>query len=240
VNLEQVRSNFERQAFKYDRLIPKLIPYYQEQHTLLLNLIPFQSSDRFKALDLGCGTGILSHLILENFPQATVVSLDMTENMLVACQENLLTYRERSLLQLGNFATDDLGSEYDLVVSGLAIHHLDNEAKQNLFQRLFSAMNSGGLLLIRDVVTGATAKLTQQYEQLWRNYIKANGEDDRYWFQKYLEEDIPAAVEEQIQWLKEAGFTEVGCHWRYFNQDLRSYTIDGGGGALHSANTPYI
>lgn len=217
MNLEEVRQSFERQAFNYDRLIPKLIPYYQEQHTLLLDLISFEKSDRFKALDLGCGTGILSHLILQNFPQSTVVSLDMAENMLAACQKNLLAYKERSILQLGNFAADDLGSGYDLVVSGLAIHHLDNDAKQNLFQRLFKSMNSGGILLIRDVVTGATAKLTQQYEQLWRNYIKANGEDDRYWFQKYLEDDIPASVEDQMQWLKEAGFTEVGCHWRYLN-----------------------
>jgi tRNA (cmo5U34)-methyltransferase len=53
--------------------------------------------------------------------------------------------------------------------------------------------------------------------------MKANGEDDAAWFQKYLEEDIPSSVEEQTKWLAEAGFADAGCHWRYLN-----YAIFGG------------
>jgi tRNA (cmo5U34)-methyltransferase len=34
---------------------------------------------------------------------------------------------------------------------------------------------------------------------------------------KYLEEDRPGSVEDQTQWLAEAGFEDVGCHWRYLN-----------------------
>lgn len=78
-------------------------------------------------------------------------------------------------------------------------------------------MNSGGILLIRDIVLGATPALTEQYEKLWRQYIKHSGEDDAACFQNYLEEDIPSSVEEQTKWLSEAGFSEVGCHWRYLN-----------------------
>jgi hypothetical protein len=36
-------------------------------------------------------------------------------------------------------------------------------------------------------------------------------------YDEYLEEDIPSSVEEQTKWLTEAGFSEVGCHWRYLN-----------------------
>lgn len=217
MKVDAVRARFEQTAFDYDGLIPRLIPYYREQQDLIIQLIPFASNDRLKVLDLGAGTGILSALVLQAFPQANVTAFDMAENMLKICQTNLSAFGERLTLKQGNFAADDFGSGYDLVVSGLAIHHLDDTGKQQLFRKLFHSMNSGGILLIRDIVTGATPNLTKQYEQLWREYIKGGGEDDAAYFQAYLEEDIPSSVEEQIQWLAAAGFSEVGCHWRYLN-----------------------
>jgi len=217
VNLDAVREQFEQRAFDYDGLIPRLIPRYHEQHDLILQLIPFETNANIKVLDLGAGTGILSALILPAFPQAKVLAFDMAENMLKICQTNLSAFQERLTLQQGNFAEDDFGNGYDLVVSSLAIHHLDGARKQTLFKKLFQSMNSGGILLIRDIVTGGTPRLTEQYEQLWRQYMKDSGEDDKIWFQKYLEEDIPSSMEEQTKWLAESGFADVGCHWRYLN-----------------------
>nr|WP_228042138.1 MULTISPECIES: class I SAM-dependent methyltransferase [unclassified Tychonema] len=217
VNLNYVREEFEQRAFDYDGLIPRLIPHYREQHDLILQLIPFETNANIQVLDLGAGTGILSALILQEFPQAKVLAFDMAENMLKICQTNLSAFGKRLTLQQGNFAEDDFGSGYDLVVSGLAIHHLDSAGKQQLFHQLFQSMNPEGILLIRDIVTGATPKLTEQYENLWRQYMKASGEDDAAWFQNYLKEDIPSSVEEQTKWLAEAGFADAACHWRYLN-----------------------
>ena len=217
MNLDAVREKFEQRAFDYDGLIPRLIPHYREQHDLILQLIPFETNANIKVLDLGAGTGILSALILQAFPQANVTAFDMAGNMLKICQTNLSAFRERLTLQQGNFAEDDFGSGYDLVVSGLAIHHLDGAGKQQLFHKLFHSMNAGGILLIRDIVIGTTPKLTEQYENLWRQYMKANGEDDKAWFQNYLTEDLPSSVEEQTKWLSEAGFADAACHWRYLN-----------------------
>ena len=217
MNLDAVREQFEQRAFDYDGLIPRLIPRYREQHDLILQLIPFETNAHIKVLDLGAGTGILSALILQAFPQANILAFDIAEKMLKVCQTNLSPYQERLTLQQGNFAEDNFGNRYDLVVSGLAIHHLDSAGKQTLFKKLFQSMNSGGILLIRDIVTGATPRLTEQYEKLWRQYIKASGEDDVAWFQNYLKEDIPSSVEEQTRWLSEAGFADTACHWRHLN-----------------------
>ncbi|MBE9164011.1 class I SAM-dependent methyltransferase [Tychonema sp. LEGE 06208] len=217
MNLNYVREEFEQRAFDYDSLIPRLIPHYREQQDLILQLIPFETNANIQVLDLGAGTGILSALIMQAFPQAKVLAFDMAENMLKICQTNLSAFGKRLTLQQGNFAEDDFGSGYDLVVSGLAIHHLDSAGKQQLFHQLFQSMNPEGILLIRDIVTGATPKLTEQYEKLWRQYMKASGEDDAAWFQNYLKEDIPSSVEEQTKWLAEAGFADAACHWRYLN-----------------------
>ncbi|MBP0020919.1 MAG: class I SAM-dependent methyltransferase [Cyanobacteria bacterium SBLK] len=213
----KIKTDFETFAFDYDGLIPKLIPHYREQNQLMVDLIPRDRATSLRVLDLGTGTGILSYFIVKNFKNAEILALDLAKNMLEVAQKNLAEYSDRITFQQGDFAECALGMSYDIIISGLAIHHLENPQKQKLFASIFQVLKPGGIFLNRDIVLGATPALTQQYEQLWRDYISSNGEDSDRWFNNYLEQDIPASVEEQIQWLKEVGFVDVSCHWRYLN-----------------------
>jgi tRNA (cmo5U34)-methyltransferase len=217
MTLDRVRDHFEKEAFEYDGLIPRLIPYYMEQNQLIVKLIPFEKSSDILALDLGSGTGVLAYLILKNFPKAKVVVLEIADNMLQACEKNLSFFKDRLILRKGDFSKETLGSGYNIVVSGLAIHHLNDTDKQKLYKRIIKSLNPGGIFLNRDIVLGASRSLTEHYLGLWREYMKANGEDDEKWFLKYLGEDIPASVENQMTWLRKAGFIDVGCHWRHLN-----------------------
>lgn len=217
MNLRQVRDHFEEEASVYDSLIDRLIPGYQEQNRLMLALIPFDRSHPITALDLGAGTGVLSYLLLTSFPQARVTAFDLADNMLEACRSNLSAFADRLVLKQGNFATDDIGGQCDVVVSGLSTHHLDDAGKRELYGRIFHALNPGGVFLNREIVLGACPHLTDRYHALWREFMALNGEDDEYWFAKYKDEDIPASVEEQITWLRNIGFADVGCHWRHLN-----------------------
>jgi tRNA (cmo5U34)-methyltransferase len=217
MNLEQVSAHFEGEAFAYDASIPKFVPHYQAQNDVMLALMPFERTAPLAALDLGAGTGVLAHLILANFPNARVMVYDLAQNMLTAARRNLAPFGPRVTFRQGNFAVDEVGAGYDLVVAGLSIHHLDHAAKRSLYRRLFQALNPAGLFLCRDVVCGPTAALTRQYEQLWCRYVRANGEDDEALMGRYQREDIPAPVEDQLLWLREAGFAEVDCYWRHLN-----------------------
>ena len=214
---KKVKTDFETFAFDYDGLIPKLIPYYSKQHQLIIDLIPRDRNTPLKVLDLGTGTGILSYFILKNFENAKILALDLAQNMLEVARKNLVEYSDRITFQQGDFSECDLGMGYDLIISGLAIHHLEDRHKQKLFASIFQALKPEGIFLDRDIILGATPALTQQYERLWQDYITSNGEDSDRWFKNYLEQDIPASVEEQIKWLKETGFVDVSCHWRYLN-----------------------
>lgn len=217
MNPGRVHDHFEAEAFEYDSLIDRLIPQYSEQHEIMLAMIPFDEATELTALDLGCGTGVLSHMVLRSFPKARVTAVDLSDNMLEACRDKLSKYSDRLVTRLGNFAEDSVGEGYDIVISGLAIHHLSNPAKQTLYERIFDALNPGGVFLNREIVLGESDSLTEQYHALWRQYIALNGEDDEKWFANYKCEDIPASVSDQLTWLKEAGFVDVACHWRYLN-----------------------
>ena len=127
------------------------------------------------------------------------------------CQKDRLTLKQ------GDFEQDEFGLDYDLIVSGLSTHHLNDAEKPGLYKRVYDALKPGGVFINREVVLGDSLELTNQYHHLWREYIRSNGEDDEKWFNKYIEEDIPAPVAVQTNWLQEIGFVDVGCHWRYLN-----------------------
>jgi tRNA (cmo5U34)-methyltransferase len=217
MNPDIVRTHFDEEALEYDRSILRLVPHYHEQHEVILELLPFDRQSTVRILDLGCGTGVLTYVLAGAYPGAKLTSLDLSANMVAICKRNLSAYLDRATQRVADFGKDDIGSGYDLVVSGLAIHHLDDAGKQELYKKVYRALNPGGMFINRELVHGATPALSKLYEEWWHRFVKANGETGDAWFKKYLDEDLPASVEDQLEWLKQAGFSDVGCHWRYVN-----------------------
>jgi tRNA (cmo5U34)-methyltransferase len=216
MDVKQVQDHFEEEALEYDKAILRIVPFYHEQHEIILQILPFEKESPLKILDLGCGTGVLSHVLLRNFPRAQLLAWDLASNMLETCKQNLASNLDRVTFRQGDFGNEDIGSGYDLVVSGFATHHLDDAGKQDLYTRIFRSLKPGGLFVNKEMVAGVSPELTQRYEGWWRDFVQANGVNDNAWFEKYLEEDLPSPLEDQLAWLTAAGFVDVTCHWRYF------------------------
>ncbi|MFN2297936.1 MAG: class I SAM-dependent methyltransferase [Anaerolineales bacterium] len=223
MNLERVKAHFEEDAPGYDDHIVRFVPYYIEQNEMMTILIPFEGTARIRGLDLGAGTGVLSEGILRKYPLAEVTVFDLADAMLDAARHRLAKFADRVEYRKGDFSRDDFGRGYDLVLSGLSIHHLEDSGKRRLYRRIFHALRPGGWFLNRDIVRGATERLDAVYLSLWREYIRSMGEDDAACMERYRAEDIPARIEDHLMWLRDAGFQEVGCHWQRIN-----YAILGG------------
>ena len=214
---EQVAEFFGERAESYEDFIPRVVPQYHECNALLLDLVPCAPDAAVRVLDVGAGTGVLSALVLERFPNASLVATDMSDAMLAECAAKLAPWPSRFELRQGAFPEDDVGGGYDLVVSSLMLHHLSHADKRAGFAKLYEALNPGGAVLIRDVVAAATPALDHRYAALWRDTVQAHGYDDMSWFDEHLASDNPASVEDQISWLRDIGFAEVACHWRFLN-----------------------
>jgi tRNA (cmo5U34)-methyltransferase len=133
-------------------------------------------------LELGVGTGETALRVRGLHPRATWTGIDANESMLARAREALpgADLRRRRL-------EDPLPEgSYDLVVSALAVHHLDGAGKRDFFRRVGEALRRGGVFVVGDVV------------------VPDRPEDALIEIDWVV--DLPDRAADQLEWLEEAGF----------------------------------
>ncbi len=217
--MEKVKNHFEDEAKEFDSLILKLIPYYNEMITSLSLAIPFNTQEKIKVLDLGCGTGNVSKIIKERFPQSKITCIDLAEKMIEMARTKLSHY-DNIEYKIGNFSKLHFSNDYDVIVSSLAIHHLKtDDEKKYLYSKIFNALGKGGVFYNADTVLGSTNYLSKVNMEKWKDYMLKNvplDEVEQKWLPTHYEEDFPASLMDQLDWLREIGFKEVDVIWRYY------------------------
>ena len=103
MNTVNIADHFDRQADEYESLMERLVPRYHKQHSIINELLPENNEAAIRVLDLGCGNGILSEIVLKNYSQANVVGIDLTPKMLQAYKEKLAEFDGRYELTLGDY-----------------------------------------------------------------------------------------------------------------------------------------
>lgn len=156
-----------------------------------------------RLLDLGAGDGRLAALAMEARPTLEhVVLVDRSAPMLERARRRFagdarVEVRSGELEEpIGPLGT------FDVVVSGLAIHHLHDPAKRRLYGQVAQQLEPGGLFANLEVVASATP-------ELHATFLRAIGRaaDDP--------DDRLAPAEAQLGWLREAGLVQVDCLWRW-------------------------
>ncbi|MBV8514514.1 MAG: class I SAM-dependent methyltransferase [Acidobacteria bacterium] len=177
------------------------IPHRREGEATLLEFLP-EGIGRF--LDLGSGGGRLLGLVKAVQPIADAVALDFSPAMLEILRD---TYRgdvKTSIIEHDlSSPLPKLGS-FDAVVSSFAIHHLGHERKRSLYAEIFVLLKPGGVFLNLEHVASATPRLHEGF--LAQLDLTPETEDPS---NKLLD------VERQLNWLREIGFIEVDCHWKW-------------------------
>lgn len=214
---QDVGRFFDTLSSDYTETIERCFPRYREMLWAVLDYLP--QGRRFNSvLELGCGTGNLSALLREAFPDASLRLVDISGDSLEACGSRLGT-SDRLILDQQDFnkAEYDDGS-FDLIVSSIAIHHLDSEGKRSLFRRMKNWLTDDGVLCFADQCAGATEDLYAKHMSNWKELtIQAGASDSEWemWMQHQAEHDHHDTLTEQLDWLRQAGFSVVDCTWRY-------------------------
>jgi ubiquinone/menaquinone biosynthesis C-methylase UbiE len=178
------------------------IPHRTEGEAELIEWLPLGT---LHVLDLGSGDGRLLGLVKLARPESTAVALDFSDTMLDRLRDRF--GRDRTVRVLAHDLTqplpDSLGS-FDAVVSSFAIHHVPHPRKRALYQEVFRLLRPGGVFCNLEHVSSPTPGLHEQF--LARLGVAPPDEDPS---NKLLD------VETQLAWLREIGFTDVDCHWKW-------------------------
>ena len=179
----------------------KDIPHRTEGEATLLSEVSAQSK---RVLDIGCGNGHLLWLLLAHCSNATGVGVDCSPTMLEAARNRFRgDTRVRLIEHNFDYPLPMLG-RFACVVSSFAIHHCAHERKRELYAEVFSLLEPGGVFCNLEHVASPTQRIHERF--LDELGIAPKDEDPS---NKLLD------VETQLRWLREIGFIEVDCHWKW-------------------------
>ncbi len=208
---------FDSLTDDYTATIERCFPRYREMLWALLDYLP-ESHAVDSILELGTGTGNLTVLLAEKFPDATITAVDVSGESLNQCRQRLgddhrLDFQQKDFR---NLAYD--GESFDLVASSISVHHLTSTEKQQLFRCIHGWLKPQGTFAYVDQHAGATSDLYQRHIDNWHQISSAAGSTDeewQMWMQHQQQHDHHDSLGDQLRWLNEAGFEIVDCPWRY-------------------------
>ncbi|HTA05052.1 MAG TPA: class I SAM-dependent methyltransferase [Solirubrobacteraceae bacterium] len=211
---DEAVAHFDSVSAKYGpaarrRIVPNFDAFYDSA----IDALGLAGREIRRVLDLGAGTGLLSAHVAAAYPDTQLTLLDGAQSMLDRAREN---FAERASYVLADLADPLPGSAWDAIVSSLAIHHLDDAGKRDLFARIHPALAPGGVFVNAEQVAGPTGPFEDAYERWHEREAKRLGTTEAEWQQavESMRHDRTACVEQQLEWLRDAGFADVDCLWK--------------------------
>ena len=182
------------------------ISHRGEGESALLEFIPPSAR---RILDLGTGDGRLLALVRAELARrgqllTEAVAVDFSPTMLDEVRKRFSG--EASVSVVGHNMDGRLPAlgRFDAVISSFAIHHLVHERKRVLYAEIHGLLNPGGVFCNLEHVASPTPRLHQEF--LERIGFTVETEDPS---NKLLD------VETQLEWLREIGFVDVDCCWKW-------------------------
>ena len=219
---DNIASEFDEFSKNYTSDMQKCVPHYD----FLLSCFNTGFLGRFNPqdiLDLGCGNGNVTERLLSLYPNATYTLLDASKEMLSICKDRFKKSKINLIEAYFNQYEFPI-NHFDIVAAGFSLHHCTSEEKQSLFQNIYTSLKDGGVFTISDLMINKKEAAHDELIDQWGRLVNSNFPDGEKWkwiMDHYDEFDHPDRLEDQIQWLRDSGFTNFNItikdkYWVHF------------------------
>jgi tRNA (cmo5U34)-methyltransferase len=181
-------------------------PHRLEGEGVLLEHVP---GDVRRVLDIGTGDGRLLAFLRRSHREMIGVGLDASDVMLEGARVRFAGDERVELVKHDLAEPLPALGRFDAVVSSFAIHHLEHERKRLLYGEVFDLLEPGGVFANFEHVASATPRLHEAFFAAIGESVEDEDPSDRL-----------LDVETQLGWLRELGFDDVDCYWKWLEMAL--------------------
>jgi len=175
-----------------------------------------------RVLDVGCGHGVIAARVLREVADTTLVGVDGSPPMLELATEQLAPFAGRFTLTQADFEhmtpADIPGGPFGVAFAVQSIHNATDEGKKRALASVRAVMAPSGVFLLLDRIRLAAPALFPVYRSVWD--VAGAGFNDQRNEGRTLDEhersvaargDKPGSLEQNILWLREAGFADIAA-----------------------------
>jgi len=199
---------------EYDRKIKQTLPYYNEFYEQVIELVKVFHNSAITWLDIGCGTGKMGSIALENIELEKLVFCDSSDEMIRIAKERFQHFNtEFSVCDIQNLEYTD---EFDVITAIQVNHYLQMEERKIALQKCYKALKENGLFISFENFSPFTDVGKIVYLEKWKRYQieqgKSFGESTKH-IERYGKDYFPITLEEHLTLMRNSGFRAVEILW---------------------------
>lgn len=214
--LEEIKSRFDNDVERFSNLDTGQLSTIDARISLELiteaskRIVPHPEN----LLDIGCGAGNYTVMMLSKVPNLNCTLLDLSKPMLDKAFERVSQNTGKKVtIKQGDIRAVELPENYyDIILAGAVLHHLrDDHDWETTFDKLYKLLRPGGCLMISDLITQDTEPLNDYTWERYGEYLESiSGKEYRTKVLDYVaKEDSPRSMNYQLDLMKKVGFRSV-------------------------------
>ncbi|MAZ48582.1 MAG: carboxy-S-adenosyl-L-methionine synthase CmoA [Halobacteriovoraceae bacterium] len=205
----------------FDDMVSRSVPFYDEIHRIIKDLLNYRFVSGDTIVDLGCSTGTTIKLMSQHLwdKKAQFIGVDnsraMTEKAKEKCSDlwHPLTLKTQDIQ---NAEFENAG----IVIMNYTLQFIAKEDREQMLSKIYKSLRPGGTFIYTEKIDSEDKEIHDLLTKLYYDFKRRQGYSEleiaqkREALEKVL---VPYTAEEQLSLLKEAGFSKSAMIFRWYN-----------------------
>lgn len=204
---------------EYDRQIKRTLPFYEEMFQQVVDIVRILNLQSIRWLDVGCGTGKMARIALDNFDIQKMVCIDV-ENEMLERAESFCNNEKVEFLQC-DVRELPYQEIFDIVTAVQVNHYFKKDERMAAIKKCYDSLEENGIYISFENFAPDSEEGARLYLERWRQFQIVNGkskvEADLH-IERYGRDYFPIMISESIELLRECGFRMVEIFWVSYMQ----------------------